>query len=95
MKAIYHTFGVMPKLQNRYWMVTVTGIDHYCDPPKTEVTIFVKLNEGQSLADWFASGPSVYCRFSFIPDAILFAQPITKKTYDNADKSYKYPKNSR
>ena len=53
------------------WLVTVSGYDMYYDPSFITTTLTISLDEGITPIDWFIGKPTVYCRFDFIPDALL------------------------
>lgn len=66
-------------MKKQKWLVTVIGFSNYYNPPDTTTSVVIELKKGVTPIDWFQTGPKVYNRFEFVPDALLNFWPIEEK----------------
>lgn len=56
---------------SRKWMVTIWGIDGNYNPMHEMLTLEIDLKDNETPIDWFKKKPKVYCRFEFVPHALI------------------------
>lgn len=72
-------------LTDKYWLITVAGMDYHYNPPHTTVSLAVVLPAGFTPLDWFAERPLAYSRFEFTPNALINYWEISYEQFKKLD----------
>lgn len=66
----------------KYYLVTVGGCSMYVNPPDATVTLAIKLNDFETIPEWFSHKPSFYFRTDMRATSLLGFWECTEADFD-------------